>query len=732
MADIVISIGAKVAEGLVKPTIRQAQYIFCVKNVVKNLGNEKNELVSERDRILSLVEQAKERTEIIEKSVEKWLNDVKNLLVEVERLEQEMKENHCCQGQIPTWRRYCLCKEMVKKIKRIACLKNNGKFEPFSHLGPLPSIEYISSLNFTYFESTKEAYNQLMEAIQDDNTYMIGLYGMGGSGKTNLAKEVGRKALQLNLCDRVIFVTVSQTPNVRGIQGKIADMLCMTLKEEIEEGRAQRLWLRLKEEKRVLLIVDDVWAKLNLESIGFLLDDNSILNFKVLLTTRLRQVCASMECQREIILNLLSQGEAWILFQKHARIGNRFSCNLLKVAREVSNECKGLPIAIEAVACSLKGKGDDEWKVALESLRGSEPFDDHEGEGVGCAYNCLKLSYDYLRNKEAEMLLLLCSLFPEDHEIFIEDLIKYGVGLGLCGTFNSFDLARSRIRAGINKLVDSFLLLHLMQSEHYVKMHDMVRDVALWIASKSVHQKILVDLTKDLNSLAEDGAMKDSFAVSSWCKEIDTIYHHLDAPKLEILLINTMQQNSLNFMLPSFEGVKRLKVMAMINSFYQTPLLLPQSTHCLTNLRALRLRGWDLGDMSFIVSLTRLEILDLSNCYFKDLPKGMEKLSKLKLLDLSHYEIPENLNYEAIGSCLQLEELYAFGYTQRCHCQRMEDIVTLPSLQRFVIYLGKFETLDNEESVRVLQLLDFSMSNLGASKQNLLQRAEVVCLENLL
>ncbi|MED6117704.1 hypothetical protein PIB30_112216, partial [Stylosanthes scabra] len=222
-----------------------------------------------------------------------------------------------------------------------------------------------------------------------------------------------------------------------------------------------------------------------------------------------------MNCQREIPLDLLSEEEAWMFFKEHSGIGDNSPSELLKVASNVALECKGLPIAIEAVGSSLKKKPIEVWKAALYSLKHSKPMDVEDG--VRDAFSCIELSYNHLRSKRDELMFLMCSMFPEDHEIFVEDLIRYGVGLGICGKVESVDMARNQLRASINKLLDSCLLMH--SAKNQVKMHDMVRDTALWIASRSANKKILVNLDKDLNTLVENGDINDSFAVSSWNKK---------------------------------------------------------------------------------------------------------------------------------------------------------------------------------------------------------------------
>ncbi|KAF7815620.1 disease resistance protein [Senna tora] len=71
------------------------------------------------------------------------------------------------------------------------------------------------------------------------------------------------------MLDKVVFTTVSQTPNVEGIQGEIADLLGITISEESEVGRARRLSMRSQSGEKILVILDDVWEKLDLEDIRF-------------------------------------------------------------------------------------------------------------------------------------------------------------------------------------------------------------------------------------------------------------------------------------------------------------------------------------------------------------------------------------------------------------------------------------------------------------------------------
>ena len=52
-----------------------------------------------------------------------------------------------------------------------------------------------------------------------------------------------------------------QTPDFKRIQGELTDKLGMKFEEESEEGRAAQLHQRMKAEKTILVVLDDLWAE---------------------------------------------------------------------------------------------------------------------------------------------------------------------------------------------------------------------------------------------------------------------------------------------------------------------------------------------------------------------------------------------------------------------------------------------------------------------------------------
>ncbi|TXG66914.1 hypothetical protein EZV62_008189 [Acer yangbiense] len=643
-SSILSSILSKIREYFVE-SIHQANYLLRFKNIVDDLKKEDENLRSTQHRVQHEVERAKRNSEEIEKDVEKWLMDVQNVLEEIQRLEDDIqvKKTFLC-GRCPNLRwRYKLSKRAVKKTSVMLKLQDSGRFDRVSHSTTLPGVE--GPKDFISFKPTEYAFSQIMEALKNDKINMVGLYGMGGVGKTTLAKVVSKEAKEKKLFDVVVMVTVTQNPDLKNIQGQIAESLDVKLNEELVERRAQRLCLRLRNEKKILIIMDDVWRMLDLTTIGIPFGDDH-KGCTILLTTRQQEVCKSMRCQPRIQLDILNEDEALALFKKQAGINND-SPTLNDVVKEVVGECRGLPIAIITIGNALREKTIDDWKDVSKKLKMSK-FTDIEtiDQNVNA---CIKLSYDFLKAEKTKFCFLLCSLFPEDYEIDLEVLLRYGLGLDLYGDANTIEEARRQLRVTINNLKASCLLLDA--KEGFVKIHDLVRDVALWITSKG-ENVFMVKAGMRLTEWPKHQGLEQCTAISLMGNAIQIVPDGLVCPKLKILLLDGIHVEVSDVF---FEEMKTLKV-ASLNWVH----LSLNSLQFLTNLVTLQLIDCKLRDISSLKKLAKLEILRLKSSGLVELPEELGELSKLRMLDITDCWKLKRIPANVIPRLSQLEELYSF------------------------------------------------------------------------
>ncbi|XP_024188496.1 probable disease resistance protein At4g27220 [Rosa chinensis] len=482
---------------------------------------------------------------------------------------------------------------------------------------------------FNEFAATKQAIDKVMNALKDDEATTIGVYGMGGVGKTTMVKYVGAQAQKSRLFNQVIMAVVSQNPDLIQIQETFAEMLDFKLEEKTEIGRAIKLKEKIMRGTGILIILDDIWKRIEFSRIG-IPNHNELLrcNSKVLLTTRRSSVCQIMESHAKIRLNILSKEDSWSLFVKEARKSFDKSSNFYDVAREVVRECAGLPIALIAVARALRDEALDGWKEAARRLQVSQP---PNPEDEGDVFKCIKLSYDYLKYDDSKSCFLLCCLFPEDYDIPIEYLLMYGIGKGMFQDSNMLE-ARATTYLVVKALKDSSLLLDA-RAEGCVRMHDVIRDMAILMTSLSEDgQRFLVKVGFELKNWPKIDARKGYSAISLMHNNICKLPEELVCPNLQILLLQyslSLHEIPKSF----FRSQNELRVLDLS---YTCISLLPQSISFLTNLQALYLDYClNIIDISVIGKLHKLEILSMRGNSLRELPREIGQLTKLGMLDVS-------------------------------------------------------------------------------------------------
>ncbi|XP_077214014.1 putative disease resistance protein At4g27220 [Tasmannia lanceolata] len=645
MADVATFI-LEVAKILYCPLKRRYDYLVHYKKSVENLKLKAENLRSTRDDVRQLVDAAIRNGEEITRVVQLWLQQVDDIEAITERLEEGMKENkRCFKGWCPNFSsRFSLGREATKKMVDVHVLLAKGNFTHVATPRPCPSFNPTGK--FESFESTESAKKLIIKALKKERINIIGVYGMGGVGKTTLVEQVGKQAKDEKLCDKVVKVTVSQKQDLQKIQDELAEKLGMELKETNEEVRAGPLLERLKQEKKVLIILDDLWDRLDFTKVGIPCGGTQ-MGCQIIMTTRRLDVCFMMNCQKNIEVQVLSEQDSWNLFKEKAEVVE--TDELRSLAREVAKECKGLPLAIITVARALKGKGSSIWANALRELKRSSA---RNIEGVDKeVYSRLELSYNHIRSEEAKLFFLFCSVFPEDHNIEVGVLIRYIMGERVFKDVNNFEEAWDRIQTLVETLKDSCLLLD-GDKKGFVKLHDVVRDLAILIASRK-ENGFLVKVGEELTEWPE--TLDECKRLSLMGTSIGMLPERPNCPRLSTLLLqrtNGWEEIPNNFI----ERMKALVVLDLSNTKISS---LPPSLPYFKNLKTLCLDGcMRLDDISLLGGLVKLEVLSLRKTAVKELPIEIGQLSNLKVLDLRWCHALTMVAPNVISRLTKLEELY--------------------------------------------------------------------------
>ncbi|XP_054813444.1 putative disease resistance protein At3g15700 [Prosopis cineraria] len=161
-----------------------------------------------------------------------------------------------------------------------------------------------------------------MKALEDENCNMVGLQGLGGTGKTLMALKVSEN-LEGSHFSKVIFLVVSKPPDFKNIQREIVRQLDLKSKDEKEEELLEGIWSQITSmEEKLLIILDDMWEEFDLKKKLGIPSISQHKDCSVLITTCNINICQNMGCQKIIQLEKLNEEDALNLFHANASMNN--------------------------------------------------------------------------------------------------------------------------------------------------------------------------------------------------------------------------------------------------------------------------------------------------------------------------------------------------------------------------------------------------------------------------
>ncbi|THF94771.1 disease resistance protein RPM1-like [Camellia sinensis] len=430
--------------------------------LLKGVRKEMVSIKAELERIHSFLKDAESRAETGDEGVKIWVKQVRQVayriqdvidehillvlpkqpglfgsLHKVTRTITKLKPRHEIASQIQD------IKTTIREIKEgadrygfststsLEHSSNNSKDNMWRD--PRLASLFIGDDEVVGIESPKyELISRLVDQNQSQRA-VISVVGMGGIGKTTLAKKVydSQEVVAHFICKA--WITVSQSYKPEELLKTMIKQLSgiYVLPDEGIESLIVKLRGYLSE-KRSVIVFDDVWETDFWGSIRLALPKNSD-GSRVIITTRSEQVatfCKETSVDHVHELEALSEEKAWELFCKKAfQLDFEGHCppELEEVSHAIVRKCKGLPLAIAAIGglLSTKNKGISEW----QKFYGSMNSELERNPNLKSISKILLFSYNDLPH-HLKSCFLYFGIMPEDYSINAGRLIRLWIAEG--------------------------------------------------------------------------------------------------------------------------------------------------------------------------------------------------------------------------------------------------------------------------------------------------------------
>ncbi|KAK4437304.1 Disease susceptibility protein LOV1 [Sesamum alatum] len=332
---------------------------------------------------------------------------------------------------------------------------------------------------------------QVMDVLirDESNLQILPIVGMGGIGKTTLARNAFNHPYIVNRFDILTWITISQEYNMKEIllgllnDGSIKESAEI---EELEELLYKRLFGR-----RYLIVMDDIWSTKILDDLKMFFPDNRN-GSRIMMTTRLTNVAVSLGTLKPYSMDFLDNDKSWNLLCE--KVFGEKSCpypELEGIGRYIAKGCRGLPLALVVIGGLLANSNMqyEYWESVARNVNSFANSQDNE--------HCLKilfLSYNNL-SIHLKLCFLYMRVFPENHEISVSKLINSWVAQGCIKAVRGKSLEEVA-EEYLKDLADrNMILIHKWTRSGKMKacsVHDLLRDLCL----KEFERENLVRVSK--------------------------------------------------------------------------------------------------------------------------------------------------------------------------------------------------------------------------------------------
>ncbi|KAJ4723817.1 putative disease resistance protein (TIR-NBS-LRR class) [Melia azedarach] len=470
--------------------------------------------------------------------------------------------------------------KFIKEITESILKRLEDKFESYdeNHLiGVEPRIKEIES--------------QLR--IGSTGVYTIGIWGMGGIGKTTIARAIFEK--RRSHFDSSCFIeNVREGEDKNGLthlRQQLFSTLFQNENVKIDDVNISFHHRRVQH-KKVFIVFDDVT---HLRQIEFFIGRPSRVGegSRIIVTTRNKQVLKNCAVNEIYEMEQLLEMDALKLFSLRAFKQNRPDVGYEELSMEIIKYAQGIPLALKVLGCFLLEKENNVWRSAIEKLKRVPNKDIQQ---------VLKISYDGLEDHEKNIFLDIACFFNWKEKDYITTFLDG------CGFFAEI---------GISILVDKCLLV---ESYNKIIMHDLLKEMGREIVRQ--------ESTNDPGKRSRLWHYKDIYKVLTRNTRTEAIQGiSFDMSKVEeIRLRRHIFTKMPNLRFLNFYGENKCKLSHSFDPAF-------------SEVRYFRWDGYPMKSLplhSRFNNLVSLELPELRARSIGELWNGIENLVMLKRIDLSN------------------------------------------------------------------------------------------------
>ncbi|WMV23263.1 hypothetical protein MTR67_016648 [Solanum verrucosum] len=512
----------------------------------------------------------------------------------------------------------------------ITNINSNAGEGPSNHVRTLRrTTSYVDDQDYIFVGLQDVVQTLLSELLKAaPRRSVVSIYGMGGLGKTTLARNLYKNPNIASSFSTRAWICVSQEYNtmdllktiIKSIQGRTKGTL--GLLETMTEGDLEVHLRDLLKERKYLVVVDDVWQREAWESLKRAFPDSKN-GSRVIITTRKEDVAERADNRGFVHkLRFLSQEESWDLFCRKLLDVRAMVPAMESLAKDMVEKCRGLPLAIVVLSGLLSHRGGlDKWQEVKDQLW-KNIIEDKFIE-ISCI---LSLSYNDL-STVLKQCFLYFGIFPEDQVLEADNIIRLWMAEGFVprGEERMEDVAEGflneLIRRSLVQVVDTF-----WEKVTHCRVHDLLRDLVI----QKALEVNFVDIYDPKNH-----------SISSLC-----IRHgiHSQGVRYLSLDLSNLKLRSILFFDPNFHKISLIKFRSVFQHLYVLYLDtmnwnmsgVPDAIGSLYHLKFLRLRG--IRDLpSSIGNLKNLQTLIVNEgLYSCRLPRETTDLINLRHLVASY------------------------------------------------------------------------------------------------